>query len=172
MTTSPPSAFDTRSLNEARIDALLQQAGIESQPQVPVPVERWPWQTPRSRTAPKADFFLPASGIYVEVKGVLTLLALAKIAWLAAQRFPFYLLQADDETWEPFADSPCPLAAVDRSSMAGLKRSSLAQQIEELRYFTANPSLARECNALTRRRVERHVAGRIALYETWTGRFP
>lgn len=167
---SAPPRYMHDSLNEGRVADLLAQAGLRFETQVPMPLQAWPWQTPRSRGAPKCDFHLVDSNIYVEVKGWMTLFGLAKSAWLSQQGFAYYFFQNDDASWEPFVDSPVPLQVVDRKSEASLRRSSTLQQIEELRHFSASGNAA--CGSLSRQRIRRHIEGRIATFRDWTGQFP
>lgn len=163
--------FSHDSLNEGRVAELLSQAGLSFTTQVPMPVTDWPWKTPRSRGAPKCDLLLTDSGIYVEVKGWMTLYGLAKSAWLCAQEFPYFFFQNDDDSWEPFIDSPCP-RAVDRGSSAALLRSSVQQQMDELLLFASTPERRRQANTLSRGRIKRHIEQRMRLYESWVGEFP
>ncbi len=162
--------YEYDSLNEGRVAKLLSQAKLRFDKHLRVPITTWPWKTVRSRGAPKCDFYLPDSNIYIEVKGWMTLYGLAKSAWLSKQGFPYYFFQNDDSTWEPFIDSPVPITIIDRKSNAALKRSSVFQQIEELRHFARVKGDG--CASLSRARIQRHIKGRIENYRNWVGEFP
>jgi hypothetical protein len=164
------STYD--SLNEGDVAALLQQAGLRFERHKPLPVADWPWRTARSREAPKCDFYLSDSSIYIEVKGWMTLYALAKSAWMCGQDFRYYFFQNDDETWEPFEDSPCRIDDIDRASTASLRRCSRRQQIQELVWFTTEAEHRGGLNELTRSRVRRHIQTRMKLFRDWVGDFP
>lgn len=163
------ATYSHDSLNEGKVADLLKQAGLRFESQVSMPVSEWPWKTERSRGAPKCDFYLPEAGIYIEVKGWMTLFGLAKSAWLTQQTFPYYFFQNDDETWDPFTGSPVP-GTIDQESKAAFLRCSRLQQVEELRYFTRHQG--KGCSSISRARIRRHIEGRIETFKAWTGSFP
>lgn len=167
--TSPAPNYKYDSRNEGCVADLLGQAGLRFVTHEPMPVTTWPWKT-KNQGAPRCDFYLIDSKIYVEVKGWMTLLVLAKSAWMSQQGFSYYFFQTDDKSWEPFFDSPVPLANIDRKSDAALLRCGRLQQIEELRHFASTGACG--CSELSRNRIQRHILGRIASYREWVGDFP
>jgi hypothetical protein len=136
------------------------------------PLTSWPWKTDRSRVPPTSDIFLPANGVHVEVKGFMTIYAMAKIAWLCQQTFGYYVFQATEEDWDPFTDALDGPQAVPAASGVGRLRLNIARQAEELRFVCDNPTRATECGRVSRARIQRYVATRVAEYRDWAGTWP
>ena len=161
------------SQNESNIAALLAKANIRFETQASMPVTDWPWKTPGSKGPPKSDFYLPDAKLHVEVKGYMTLWVLAKSAWLSQQGFNYYFLQSDDETWDPFADSPVPRVPQEaKQTKAALKRAIVAQQIAELHHLNEAGVQENACNAVSRARIRRYIQARMSTYSEWVGEFP
>ena len=80
------------------IHVILRERGCPFETQQSMPLDNWPWRTPRSRQAPRSNIFLPRSGIHIEIKGLMTIYASAKMCWLSRQdRMRYYILQATED---------------------------------------------------------------------------
>ena len=93
------------SKNETSIADKLTEAGLVidiSASSRSMPINDWPWKTSRSRGSPKCDIFIPEGEIYVEVKGFMTIFAMAKMAWLCKQNFNYYIFQSTEDEWNPY----------------------------------------------------------------------
>jgi hypothetical protein len=147
----------------------LNKAGINYELKAPFPITTYPWKTQRSQL-PKSDIF--AGGIYIELAGWMTIYNIAKSYWFANQNFPYYFFDANDETWEPWTDSPCSIKKeqINENSNAALVRSSIFQQIEELKYFINGKHS--EVNALSRSRLTRHIQNRFDTFKEWGMEIP
>jgi hypothetical protein len=141
-----------------------------------LPITDWPWQTVRSRVPPTCDLVLRGADgrqLYVEVKGFMTIHAMAKLAWYARQSFPYYVLQTTEHDWDPHSDcllalptSPAPLQGVHRL------RSNIDVQLRELVALNSGSIDAAKANGVTSARLHRYIATRIDEYRRWNGVWP
>jgi hypothetical protein len=93
------------SSTEDNVKAILTSMNIDFEQQKEMPLKEWPWKTSRSRHAPKCDFYVKTTNLYVEVKGFMTVEQILKIKWLAQQGFNYYLLQmTEGKDWPSDVD--------------------------------------------------------------------
>ena len=147
---------------EEYIEQLLIEESITFERQNKMPLDEWPWKKPRSHR-PKCDFFLPDTKIYIEVKGFMTIHAMAKLAWLSRQTFRYYILQGTEDDWNPYLNSPlktvCPPARA--------ARTNLKQQVDELVWLIHNdPDMASQLSMV---RIKDYIRIRVEESTSWNG---
>jgi len=86
---------------EQKIQDELRRNGINFQVQIPVPIDKYPWQTSRSKTSPKCDIYINEFDLYIEVKGFMTYNAVSKLSYLTRQNFKYYIFQGTESQWNP-----------------------------------------------------------------------
>ncbi len=151
---------------EHTIQAQLEQRKVQFEPQKRMPFDLWPWKRPRSHQ-PQCDFFLPKGNIYVEVKGFMTIHAMAKMSWFCRQEnIRYYILQGTEDDWNPYLDSPQGIAC---GAMPGSKKKmrdqNIAQQVQELAWLVSNgPDMA---SSLSLTRLKDYIGIRISEYKEW-----
>lgn len=141
----------------------LSKADIPFECQNKIPLDNWPWMRPRSHK-PKCDFFLPQSSIYVEVKGFMTIHAMAKMSWLCRQKgIHYYILQGSENDWNPYLNSPLNISSPEVRST----QQNIDHQIQELRWIVQHGS---DCSSqLSLSRLKDYIRIRIDEYTTWNG---
>lgn len=135
-------------------------------PQKRIPVESWPWKLPRSHH-PKCDFYLPEGNIYIEVKGFMTIQAMAKLSWFCRQKdIRYYILQGTEEDWNPYINSPLGGArGTMPDSNQNIRVQNILYQVKELNWLTFNDP--DETSSLSLARLKAYIATRISEYEEW-----
>lgn len=146
---------------EDDVKATLLNAAITFECQNKIPLVDWPWKRPRSHQL-KCDFFLPQASIYVEVKGFMTIHAMAKMSWLCRQKnIRYYILQGSESDWNPYLNSPLNNSNPEQRST----RHNIEQQVKELRRLIENnPSSASQ---LSLARLKDYIRIRIEEYVAW-----
>ncbi|MEI6076408.1 MAG: hypothetical protein WCS94_12575 [Verrucomicrobiota bacterium] len=141
----------------------LLEAGVTFECQNEMPLDVWPWKKPRSHKL-KCDFFLPKGAIYIEVKGFMTIHAMAKMSWLCRQQgIRYYILQGSEEDWNPYLNSPLK----DASPARRTTRQNIEQQVTELQWLIANnPD---DASHLSLARLKNYIQTRIDEYTKWNG---
>ena len=155
---------------EDSILSSFEAAGVDTQVQVSMPLVTWPWKTPRSRVAPKCDIYLPKGNIYIEVKGFMTIYAMAKMAWLCRQDFNYYIFQGTESEWDPWLGSPMDGTKPSIDTEAGKLRAQIAHQVAELGHLIAHDS--REISKLSLLRLEDYIRIRMREYAAWNDGWP
>jgi len=151
---------------ESTIQSQLQEHRVQLRPQERIPVASWPWKRPRSHR-PKCDFFLPQGKIYVEVKGFMTIHAMAKLAWFCRQEgIRYYIFQGTEEDWNPYLESPLGIArSAVPASKKKIREQNIARQAQELAWLVSNdPAKASPISLV---RLKHYIATRISEYEEW-----
>ena len=148
---------------EDEVADVLTRANVQFERQNKMPLDDWPWKRPRSHK-PKCDFFLPQASLYVEVKGFMTIYAMAKMSWLCRQKkIQYYILQGSEDDWNPYLNSPLNNATPTQRTT----RQNIKQQIQELRWLIQhNPDGASQ---LSLARLKDYIRIRIDEYKTWNG---
>ncbi len=141
-----------------------------------LPVTDWPWRTARSRVAPTCDLVLRCADgqhLYVEVKGFMTIHAMAKLGWCARQSFPYYVLQTTEHDWDPHPDCLVPRSS-PTAPVQGIHRlrSNIDVQLRELVAFTSGEIETSTANKVTSTRLHRYIATRMDEYRRWNGVWP
>jgi hypothetical protein len=148
---------------EQQIASLLSEKSVTFETQTRMPLDAWPWKVPRSHK-PKCDFFLPAASIYVEVKGLMTIYAMAKMSWLCRkQGMHYYILQGTEEDWNPYLNSPLS----NQTPTIRNTKSNIVQQINELCHF--NQSRPDNVSSISLARLKDYISTRINEYRSWNG---
>lgn len=151
---------------ERTVQTQLEEQKVQFKPQERIPIDSWSWKRPRSHR-PKCDFFLPDGNIYVEVKGFMTIHAMAKLSWFCRQEgVCYYILQGTEEDWNPYIDSPL---SIEQRAMPNSKQlvreRNIAHQVKEMAWLVSNdPTRA---SSLSLVRLKHYIGTRIAEYEEW-----
>jgi hypothetical protein len=99
---------------EQDLAAIMLEANVEylwGKGQVP------PMRHPETGQPHYADFYIPATSLYVEVKGQLTLREITKMARISASSANYYLYQATDPDWKALiADWPSNVMPSEQAS--------------------------------------------------------
>ncbi len=141
----------------------LAKARIQFERQNRMPLDDWPWKKPRSHK-PKCDFYLPQALLYVEVKGFMTIHAMAKMSWLCRQKsIRYYILQGSEDDWNPYLHSPLNNSRPEKRTT----RKNIEQQILELSWLVQHGSSG--ASQLSLARLKDYVRIRIDEYTTWNG---
>ena len=153
---------------EHTIQAQLAEFKIQFEPQKSMPFQTWPWRQPRSH-ALKCDFYLPQGNIYVEVKGFMTIHAMAKMSWLCRQTdFNYYILQGTEEDWNPYLCSPQGIVRGGiPSSKIKIREQNISHQVEELAWLIHNEPA--KTSSLSLARLKDYISTRISEYHAWNG---
>ena len=148
---------------EDEVADALAKANIQFECQNKIPLDTWPWKKPRSHK-PKCDFFLPQASIYVEVKGFMTIHAMAKMSWLCRQKnIRYYILQGSESDWNPYLNSPLN----NSSPVQRTTQQNIEQQIRELHWLIQqNPAGASQLSLV---RLKDYIRTRINEYMIWNG---
>ena len=148
---------------EDEVADAMTKANIQFECQNKMPLEDWPWKKPRSHK-PKCDFFLPQASIYVEVKGFMTIHAMAKMSWLCRQKnIRYYILQGSEDDWNPHLNS-----LLNNSSPAQrTTQQNIEQQIQELRWLIQQDS--DDASKLSLARLKDYIRIRVNEYTMWNG---
>lgn len=158
---------------ENRILAELNEYKINYETQVPVPIEKYPWKTERTKTSPKCDIYLPEFDIFIEVKGFMTYQAVSKLSYLSRQDFKYYIFQGTEPQWNPYIDSYLPqnnenLGMTKKSKMDNL----INFQINELVNLKESPDNFRErISDITLKRLQNYISIKIKEYIDWNGQW-
>lgn len=163
------------SQNELDVIAELRRAGLQVVEDIEsrrMPVRKWPWMTTRSRVSPTCDLYLPDAKLYVEIKGFMTIYAMAKMAWLSQAGFGYYVFQATEEDWDPFTDALDAARKPPEEGGTRRIRSNVARQVEELRFVCSEPARASQCGHVSRARIRRYIEIRATEFKEWAGEWP
>ena len=139
--------------------------------------DRWPWRKKGSHR-PTCDIVILKPRIYVEVKGFMTLFAMAKLRWLADRVPGYYIFQATEPGWNPWLRSP--LRTVDRRTpqMKPARQIELTQdqQIAELVHYAGRDDLSKDeflrISEISRLRLQDYFHRTVATYGDWNGECP
>jgi hypothetical protein len=147
----------------AELQKELQKKHISVEGQTHMPLDDWPWKKPRSRQ-PKCDAFLPQANIYIEIKGFMTIYAMAKMSWLCrCKKIRYYIFQGTEEDWNPYLQSPL----LSQSPVKRTTEQNITQQIQELVHLIQNdPDQASKMSLC---RLKDYMRIRIAEYQAWNG---
>jgi len=147
---------------ENQIEELFVAANIKFERQKNIPLNDWPWRVPRSHR-PKCDFYLPQGDIYVEVKGLMTIYAMAKMSWLCRQNnIRYYILQGTEGDWTPSLNSPvAPVEGYVKDDQ------QIQQQVKELAWLTKNQTSSP--SKLSLARLKHYIGVRVEEYRKWNG---
>lgn len=151
---------------ENLIQIQMEQSGIQYEPQKRMPFDLWPWRCPRSHQ-PKCDFYLPEGEIYVEVKGFMTIQAMAKLSWFCRQEeIRYYIFQGTEEDWNPYLDSPQNIMRDELpTSKKKIRDQNIAHQVQELSWLISNdPS---KSSLLSLVRLKDYIRIRTEEYVEW-----
>ena len=130
-----------------------------------LPLDSWPWKRPGSRK-PRCDFFIPSSSIYVEVKGFMTIHAMAQLSWLSRnETLRYFILQGTENDWNPYLDSPLGTTCPPTRTTA----TNIDQQIAELKWLTRNDPV--RSSRLSLSRLKDYIRTRIDEYTAWNGQW-
>ncbi len=104
------------------------------------------------------DFYLPGAGIFVEVKGQMTLHQVSKMLYLAANHH-YYVYQHSEVDWDPTLGSFIDVSTSLPSSTQIAKRKAFnrSHQQRELCYLASNRALAARVGAVTANRLRAYV---------------
>ena len=150
---------------EDEVEAVLVKAKVQFERQNKMPLDDWPWKRPRSHK-PKCDFFLPQASIYVEVKGFMTIHAMAKMSWLCRQnKIKYYILQGSEDDWNPYLCSPLKT----QNSQQRSTQKNIDQQVQELCWFIKNSPDVDGVSQLSLTRLKDYIRIRIDEYTNWNG---
>ncbi len=146
---------------ENEVADVLTKTNVQFEFQNRIPLDDWPWKRPRSHK-PKCDFFLPQASIYVEVKGFMTIHAMAKMSWLCRQnKIRYYILQGSENDWNPYLNSPLNKSTPAQRTL----QQNMGQQIQELIWLIQHdPDRASQ---LSLARLKEYIRIRIEEYTTW-----
>jgi hypothetical protein len=139
--------------------------------------DSWPWKKKGSHR-PTADIVIPKPRIYVEVKGFMTLFAMAKLRWLSNQGFAYYVFQATEPRWNPWLESPLTTPDIRTPEMrvSEQKRLIQQQQIAELVQYVAQHNLRNDellrISEISRLRLQDYFHRTVGTYRDWNGECP
>ena len=153
---------------EDKIQSQLQKLDVTVKPQQRMtPIKLWPWKPFPNSQSPKCDFFLPTANIYVEVKGFMTIQAMAKLSWFCRQtKIRYYILQGTEEEWNPYIGSPyCSSPKTTPTSKQKIRERNIEHQVQELAWFANNPTI--DVSALSLKRLQNYIHIRIDEYTKW-----
>ncbi len=155
---------------EQRIQDELSKHQINFEIQKPVPLEKYPWQTSRSKTAPKADIYLNDFDLYVEVKGFMTYRAVSKLSFLSRQNFKYYIFQGTESEWNPTIET---YISFDMDSFS-LKESrkieaNIRHQINELVNLQSDLPFLKNISQVSLKRIKDYMTVKIDEYKNWSG---
>ncbi len=154
------------SKNETSIADKLTEAGLIIDISVSsrsMPVNDWPWKTSRSKGSPKCDIFIPEGEIYIEIKGLMTIYAMAKMAWLCKRNFNYYIFQSTESEWNmDYCINP---------SSRKVKKNIEMQVIELVNFSKNKSSGTYGTSELSLRRLEDFIKDRVNEYRLWNGKW-
>ena len=107
------------------------------------------------------DFYLPHSGIFIEVKGQMTLHQVSKMLFLAEHAdVPYYVAQYSEEDWDPTVESLVEPFVALPDSIASKKRkqANVEHQVSELL------ALGTDVSNVDAKRINRATAARLRAY--------
>jgi hypothetical protein len=84
-------------LEENIINKLINN-NIELESQKVIPIDNCPWKN-SNKISSKCDIYLPQADLYIEVKGFMTIFAMAKMSWFCKQNINYYIFQGTEEDW-------------------------------------------------------------------------
>lgn len=138
--------------------------------QIPVPIIDYPWKTKKSRTSPKCDFFIPEYNLYIEVKGFMTIEAMAKMKYLSKQKFNYYIFQCTESDWDPFIGN---LVTHNNRNSKDFKNKTtqlkinISEQIIEL--CSNNKKYLSNISTITESRLDDFIMKKVNQYVNWNG---
>jgi hypothetical protein len=148
----------------------LSSSQINFEIQKTVPLEKYPWQTNRSKTAPKCDIYLNDFDLYIEVKGFMTYRAVSKLSYLSRQNFKYYIFQGTEPEWNPLTETYIPLDT--NSIIHKAKRqldANIKHQINELVNLKTDLRFLDNVSQISLRRLKDYMSVKINEYKTWNG---
>jgi ferritin len=155
---------------EQRIQNELSSHQIKFELQKAVPIENYPWQTSRSKSAPKCDIYLNDFDLYIEVKGFMTYQAVSKLSYLSRQGFKYYIFQGTEPEWNPSIESNF---SFDKNSdiLKGSRQveANIKHQINELVNLKTDLSFLENISQVTLKRLKDYMTIKINEYKTWSG---
>lgn len=154
------------SILEENIKSKLAEKNINFVSQKPVPISSWPWKTPRSRTSPKCDIFLPDCGVYIEVKGFMTMEAISKLAFLSQRKFKYYIFQGTEYEWNPSIQSP-----ISYSQKGSILKDNIQHQIDELCIICQDKNFLNSISSISYERLQDFIGKKITQYKSWNGKW-
>jgi hypothetical protein len=139
--------------------------------------EKWPWKKKRYQR-PSCDIVILRPRIYVEVKGFMTIFAMAKLRWLTDQGFAYYVFQATEPSWNPWLKSPLDTVDERNPKMKPAKQIELTQeqQIAELVHYAGREGMSDEellsISEISRLRLQNYFQRIVGIYRDWNGECP
>ena len=154
---------------EQRIQNQLTKNGINFEIHKPVPIEKCPWQTLRSKTAPKCDIYLSDFDLYVEVKGFMTYRAVSKLSYLSRQNFKYYIFQGTEFQWDPTIDTYLDFSNAASDKETEKLKFNINHQIQELINLKLHPDFLNNISHITLKRLKNYIDIKIKEYISWNG---
>jgi len=77
---------------EEKIYKELKDKNIDFEIQKTIPLDNCPWKKGRNVKS-ICDIYLPKSKTYIEIKGFMTIFAMAKMSWFCKQNINYYIFQ-------------------------------------------------------------------------------
>ena len=126
---------------EDDICKLLKKNEIKYETQKVIPLDNCPWKKGRNIKS-KCDIYLPSSKFFIEVKGFMTMFAMAKMSWFCRQDINYFIFQGTEFDW-PIGKCDTILNNYnisDISTKSGILKYNIDYQIKEL------IKIEKECN--------------------------
>ncbi len=155
---------------EENVKQFLMDSGIYFESERPIPVVNYPWKTKHSRKSPKCDIYINSLDLYIEVKGFMTMEAMAKMGFFTTQEnIKYYIFQGTEWEWNPWINE-IKSSKHDYTSMRKsiILKENINHQLKELLYFKTFPDYLKYINNITRRRLQDFIKIKICQYNTWT----
>ncbi len=83
---------------EEKIYKELKDRNIDFEIQKTIQLENCPWKKVRNVKS-ISDIYLPKSKTYIEIKGFMTMFAMAKMSWFCKQNINYYIFQWTEYDW-------------------------------------------------------------------------
>jgi hypothetical protein len=142
---------------------------IKYETQISIPIDNCPWKNGRNITS-KCDIYLPESKLYIEIKGFMTIFAMAKMSWFCKQNICYYIFQGTENDW-PIKENDAILNEYNsdlyRNNKSKLLKYNIEYQIKELLMIEKNKF--KYINDVSLQRLKGFIKNRINEYIIYNG---
>ena len=156
------------SILEQQIQNELTKHKIKFELHKPVPLDKYPWKTDRSKTSPKCDIYLTDLDLYIEVKGFMTYQAVSKLSFLSRQNFNYYIFQGTEPEWNPFIGTYISFDnnIINQTNGKRLEKN-INHQINELVNLKTDSQFLNNISNFTLKRLKNYIGVKIDEYTNW-----
>jgi hypothetical protein len=156
------------SKNEEELAMALTNNGIIFIPQQSIPFP-CPWMTGLSRSNPKVDFYIPAMDLYIEVKGFMTIEAMAKMAFISRQNIRYYIYQCTESEWDPLIENNCARKINNATNISAKLKQNKCNQINEI--CNVDRNYFDNISDITYHRLQNFISKKMVQYISWVGKW-